>query len=302
MKSQGRYRIHAVAELTGVPEATLRAWERRYSVPTPVRTASGYRLYSMDDVECVRRMRDLCAKGIAPVDASKMVREPYASPSVEEPAHESPFEAATARLIDAARRMRPEQLEHEVQRSLMLGDASSVVEQVFSTALVQIGNDWENGLIGVAQEHLASEVIFTSMRQLVRLAGPSRPVGEVVLACFADEEHVLPLYMAAFRFVEWRYRPHILGARTPPEAIATAIHRLQPSLVGLSSTMLPDTERATELIHDYAAAVAGVPWIVGGSAAQLLRKELEGAGAVVASADREASRQQIGLLLDVPTN
>jgi hypothetical protein len=31
---RGPFRIHTVAELTGVPEPTLRAWERRYGIPT----------------------------------------------------------------------------------------------------------------------------------------------------------------------------------------------------------------------------------------------------------------------------
>ena len=38
------YTIGRVAALTGVPVATLRAWERRYGVVEPVRTDSGYRL------------------------------------------------------------------------------------------------------------------------------------------------------------------------------------------------------------------------------------------------------------------
>jgi acyl-CoA hydrolase len=69
----GRFRINRVAETTGIPEATLRAWERRYQVPKPSRTASGYRLYSQDDVAQVRKMRELCEAGISPSDAAKEV-------------------------------------------------------------------------------------------------------------------------------------------------------------------------------------------------------------------------------------
>jgi acyl-CoA hydrolase len=69
----GRFRINRVAETTGVPEATLRAWERRYQVPKPSRTPSGYRLYSQGDVAQVRRMRELCEAGIAPADAAKEI-------------------------------------------------------------------------------------------------------------------------------------------------------------------------------------------------------------------------------------
>lgn len=69
----GRFRINVVAETTGIPEATLRAWERRYQVPKPSRTPSGYRLYSPDDVAQVKRMRELCDAGVSPADAAKEI-------------------------------------------------------------------------------------------------------------------------------------------------------------------------------------------------------------------------------------
>lgn len=76
----GRFRINRVAETTGIPEATLRAWERRYHVPKPSRTPSGYRLYSADDVAQVRKMRELCDAGIAPADAAKEILLARANP------------------------------------------------------------------------------------------------------------------------------------------------------------------------------------------------------------------------------
>lgn len=80
-----RFRINRVAETTGIPEATLRAWERRYHVPKPSRTPSGYRLYSSDDVAQVRKMRELCEAGIAPADAAQQIllARPAAKPGRE---------------------------------------------------------------------------------------------------------------------------------------------------------------------------------------------------------------------------
>jgi acyl-CoA hydrolase len=83
----GRFRINRVAETTGIPEATLRAWERRYHVPKPSRTASGYRLYSQDDVAQVRKMRELCEAGISPSDAAKEILLAHDEPK---PAREAP--------------------------------------------------------------------------------------------------------------------------------------------------------------------------------------------------------------------
>lgn len=82
---QGRYRINWVSEQTGISEATLRAWERRYRVPEPARTPSGYRVYSVNDVEKVRRMRELCAGGMSPSEAALAVaqRKPRADAADE---------------------------------------------------------------------------------------------------------------------------------------------------------------------------------------------------------------------------
>src|SRR6201996_4170646 len=46
--------IGDVVAATGVGEATLRAWERRFGFPTPRREPSGHRRYSRSDVEGIR--------------------------------------------------------------------------------------------------------------------------------------------------------------------------------------------------------------------------------------------------------
>ncbi|MET0283461.1 MAG: MerR family transcriptional regulator [Polyangiales bacterium] len=73
------YRIHWVSEQTGVPEATLRAWERRYQVPTPARTPSGYRVYSKQDVDAVKRMRELCESGMSASEAAQVIAQPQSA-------------------------------------------------------------------------------------------------------------------------------------------------------------------------------------------------------------------------------
>lgn len=48
--------IGDVVAATGVREATLRAWERRYGFPSPRREASGHRRYGGAEVERIRRV------------------------------------------------------------------------------------------------------------------------------------------------------------------------------------------------------------------------------------------------------
>jgi DNA-binding transcriptional MerR regulator len=56
-------RIGEVANRTEMTIAALRAWERRYGILTPARTAGGQRLYSEADVARVRFVQRLVAEG-----------------------------------------------------------------------------------------------------------------------------------------------------------------------------------------------------------------------------------------------
>ena len=60
-----RYRIGAVARLTGISPDTLRIWERRYAAVTPQRSPRGGRLYSAGDLERLRLMKQLLDAGDA---------------------------------------------------------------------------------------------------------------------------------------------------------------------------------------------------------------------------------------------
>ena len=58
------FNTKAVALETEVPPDTFRAWERRYGVPRPQRTAGGHRLYSERDIAIIRWLRDRTAEGM----------------------------------------------------------------------------------------------------------------------------------------------------------------------------------------------------------------------------------------------
>lgn len=51
------YRIAAVARMTGMPETTIRMWERRYRAVEPQRSAGNGRLYSRDDIERLQLLK-----------------------------------------------------------------------------------------------------------------------------------------------------------------------------------------------------------------------------------------------------
>jgi DNA-binding transcriptional MerR regulator len=54
MKEEALFNLKAVIKKTGLKPDTLRAWERRYGIPTPQRSAGGHRLYSQHDISTIQ--------------------------------------------------------------------------------------------------------------------------------------------------------------------------------------------------------------------------------------------------------
>ena len=75
--SAGRpiYGIGAVSRMLDLSPPTIRNWEDRYGVVQPDRSAGGQRLYSRDDVERLRFVRDEVVEGASPAEAHRLLTE-----------------------------------------------------------------------------------------------------------------------------------------------------------------------------------------------------------------------------------
>ena len=89
------YSIGAVAQMLGIPPATLRTWEERYGLLVPERSPGGHRVYSRDQVEQLRFVKAQLDSGMSPADAHRLLAERVAAGSVSLGAPE----AAETRLL-----------------------------------------------------------------------------------------------------------------------------------------------------------------------------------------------------------
>ena len=67
--------IKEVARASGLAAGTIRMWEQRYGFPAPTRTDSGYRVYSSDDVEALRRAMAYRHRGLSVPASIERARE-----------------------------------------------------------------------------------------------------------------------------------------------------------------------------------------------------------------------------------
>src|SRR5215210_4335763 len=148
-----RLRIGEVARRSGVPVELLRAWERRYGVPAPERSASGFRLYSDDEVARVREMRALVDSGVSPAEAARSVATVTAEPP--EPRR---LEDTRTRVLDAIRAFDEGRVQATLDSLLATLTVETVLADVVLPAMRDVGDGWERGELTVAQEHFASQL------------------------------------------------------------------------------------------------------------------------------------------------
>jgi MerR family transcriptional regulator, light-induced transcriptional regulator len=67
--------IKDVAEQTGIAAGTIRMWEQRHCFPEPQRLPSGYRRYTPEDVETLRRVQAYRRRGLSVSAAIARARE-----------------------------------------------------------------------------------------------------------------------------------------------------------------------------------------------------------------------------------
>jgi methanogenic corrinoid protein MtbC1 len=190
------YTISQAAARTGLSVPTIRAWERRYGIVRPSRTASGYRLYDDAAISLLIAMRQLVEReGFRPGQAADRIRAVGSATDTitQEPTPvSSPLPAADSALggtavdafLDATGRLDIPAMERLLDEAFAAGTFESAVEHMVFPALRRIGDLWSDGTLDVAMEHAASETI---RRRLVRFydAAETRPSGPSVLVGLA---------------------------------------------------------------------------------------------------------------------
>jgi DNA-binding transcriptional MerR regulator len=213
-------RIGELARRTGVSTDLLRAWERRYGLLRPERSAGGFRLYSEDDEARVAAMRTHLAHGLSAAEAARLAS------TMPGTADDDLLGALLA--LDSRRA-------HGILDDLLARlTVEAVLREAVLPALRTIGDRWADGEVSVAQEHFASNVLRGRLLALAHRWGDG--VGpRALLACVPGEQHDLPLVMFGLTLRDRGWRIVFLGADTPFDALESAVDAVEPDLVVLSS-------------------------------------------------------------------
>jgi DNA-binding transcriptional MerR regulator len=279
------YNIGVVTRITGVPIASLHAWERRYGFPEAARTTGGHRLYSEKDIARLRWVKNQVDSGVTVSRAVVTVRALEASGRLFLPAQREVNSKPEGKSITPPN-LRESLLEALKQHDLSLADQlmgnmlafyspEDLTLDVIGPVLSTLGEDWDHGLITVATEHLASN--YLRHRLLMWMVTGPNPISSnpVVLACAPGEWHEGSLLMLGVLLRRKGWPVAYLGQNVPFRDLAEFIDDIHPPAIVLVG-MCEEPARALAEWPQWIKPVDGNPIIAFGGRAFVLQPELQG--------------------------
>jgi DNA-binding transcriptional MerR regulator len=251
MNEEPVYNIGVVARMTGIPETTLRAWERRYSFPTSTRTAGGHRLYSPLQVARVRWVKQRIDEGMQTrnaIQALEQSEDTGQSPAVTLALPSSVPSSASGesirdQLFEALITLDKKRVEMVIGDALTVHSLEHLVLTVIGPTFTAIGQAWEEGRISIATEHFATNYLRQRLLMWMQTAPPEYPVRPVVLACAPGELHEGGLLILGLLLQRLRWPIVYLGQTVDLADLASFVQKLKPSLV-IFVAMTEDTAQA----------------------------------------------------------
>lgn len=187
--------------MVGLLPVTLRAWERRYGLPTPQRGGQGYRLYSEHDVQTLRWLKMQIDTGMNIGQAARklnQLREVGMDPAARDfSPMDKPLSVENIRttLMRALRSLNDQSASESLRQAFSIYPADQVFCEVVDPIMREVGDAWHRKELPVALEHYISHFFQEHLLGLLSTAPQPFRNGVIVAGCLPGEHHQIGILM-----------------------------------------------------------------------------------------------------------
>lgn len=235
--------------MTGINENTIRAWERRYNVVEPERSADGRRLYSRKDVEKLSLLWKLVQKGhligqiasLSVVQLKKMDGEHVAGELVSESAKE---QVHLETIISSLKKFDLDAIHHSLQKARFELSPRDIVTRLILPLLKAVGTEVMDSKLSISQEHLLSSLLRDHLGNVYQSLSPYEYKvrslqTRVIITTREGDLHEFSILLAAILCRIHGYETYYLGPNMPMVDLAHACEQFKINFVILGLAALP---------------------------------------------------------------
>lgn len=237
------YNVKAVCVRTGITAATLRAWERRYGLPTPNRTRHGYRLYSERDVAILFWLIQQTESGVSIGQAVNQLTNMLVNgsdPSVRVPSVTAPTEFSGPRspdaisidMVDAMHALDERRADQLFTESSALYTLETTLINVVRASLQTVMGQRHSGEASLTVERFAMNYCRQRIQNLIQTSpGAIRNQRPVVTIGFRNEHADLDLLIIALMIRRAGWPVVHLGTELDPHMIEPTLESMDAAAV-----------------------------------------------------------------------
>ncbi|WP_194789892.1 MerR family transcriptional regulator [Pseudomonas sp. UFMG81] len=266
MPSDDLLPIGEVARLTGVNPVTLRAWERRYGLIKPQRTAKGHRLYPQDQVQRVQAVLRWLERGAAVSQVRALLDNAV---DVSTPV-DGEWGERIEQLVEAIARLAQRTLDQLLNQAMALYPAVTVCERLLLPLLDVLAQRWQTHFDADLEQAFFHTWLRSKLGARVyhdshSLSGPC-----VLLARTDDTPFDAEFWLCAWLLSSNGQPLEVLEWPVGPSQLRRAVELLQPCALLLHLGRRPDFAALERALRD-----TDTLKLLGGPGVSLHERELQ---------------------------
>lgn len=249
-----------IERLTDIPMNTLRAWERRYGVPKPLRGPGGHRMYSETELQTLQWLRKQLSAGVS-------ISHAIANLQAQQPTGPNLHpDALVAELVAAGMALDERRVDKALSDAFAFHTVERVCVHVITPALHEIGVAWEQGRCSVVAEHFTTSLVQAQLYAVLRMGPAPRHSPLFFVACPPNELHAVPALMLTVLLRRAGWRAMFFGADLPFEDVVQILPEMRPDLLMLSVSMTKNLTTLYDYLGGLRKNVKLPPVLLGGRA------------------------------------
>ena len=242
--------IGELEQQTGIRRDTLRVWERRYGFPDPQRRSGNERAYSRDQLDRLQLIKQLCDCGIRPGKLARLSLEELRTLIQQTRSDDHLINADVSGLIRCLAEGRRLTLGGKLEALLQQYGTKDFLCGVVAPMNQAVGEAWQNGSIGVMDEHFYAEQIRNLLGEILQRHTPQPDAPKVLLTTLPGEQHGIGLLMAGCMMALEGAAVILLGVQTPLDEIVRGAVENSCTITGIScSSYLGRRSIASQLVR-----------------------------------------------------
>ncbi|MGI0116789.1 MerR family transcriptional regulator [Zooshikella sp. RANM57] len=293
--TEGLIPIREVSRQTGVNAVTLRAWERRYGLIKPYRTAKGHRLYDHEHVTQIKNILEWINRGVA---VSK-VKTLLANVATPEPLDASDsdinnWQISQAQFINAVKTFNEDKLDDIYNQALAIYPVDLVSENLIKPVIYQLKKNWQGQFGQIAEQcflltQLRAKLTTRLYHNNKSTTGPNLLLTQLATTIHTEFE-VIDLLLTALALTAHNFHVQLLAGKLPYDEVSLAVEKLQSQAVIIfSQSALERQVLQKELQH--LQQLLTVPLILAGQCTMIHEQQFQTTSTITATDNADLIKQ-----------